>query len=187
MSERKREREAAAREELARRAQARRERCPLDRDAFEALYQYVAKRGFTDGLVRSELDHTKSWLDAHPFDATATISFLEEQGVNSDWDILVSADPCAIFGPTPTRLARMPLDASDLFQLISWLERELDEHPCAHDLQLTRRWLETNGKPLEITEFSLIAQGGGCDCEVVLNVDPENIYPPDVLAAVRSD
>jgi hypothetical protein len=182
MKESKREREAAAREELARRAQVRRERCPLDRDAFEALYQYVAKRSFTDGLVRGELDYTKSWLAAHSFDSAAMISFLGEQSVNSDWEVLVSADPCALFGPTPTRLARMPIDACDLLELLSWLERELDESPCAHDLQLTRHWLETNGRPVEVTEFALIAQGGGCDCEVVLNVDPENIYPPDILA-----
>src|SRR6478735_1229044 len=100
MNERKREREAAAREELERRARARRDRCPLDRDAFEALYEYVAKRSFTNGLVRGEPRYTNAWLAAQAFDAAATMSFLGEQGVSSDWDVLVNADPCAMFGPT---------------------------------------------------------------------------------------
>ncbi len=181
MSKLKREREAAVREELERRAVARRDRCPLDRDAFESLYEYVAIRACADGLARGELDRTKAWFPAHASDAATTILFLGEQGIASDWDLLVNADPCRLFGPTSTRLARMPIDASDLTEMLSWLENQLEERPCAHDLQLTRQWLKENAKPVETTEFALIAQGGGCDCEVVSNVDPENIYPPDVL------
>src|SRR6188768_600416 len=185
MNQRKREREAAAREELERRARARRDLCPLDRDAFEALFEFVAAKTHASGSARSELNLTKSWLAARGLDPTVTISFLAEQDVYSDWDLLVSADPCRLFGTTPTRLARMPLDAPDLVQLLSWLEDKLEEHPCQHNLLLTRQWLLDNTKPTATTEFALIAQGGGCDCEVVMNVEPENIYPPDLLDHTR--
>jgi hypothetical protein len=39
---------------------------------------------------------------------------------------------------------------------------------------------------VKVTEFALIAEGGGRDWEVILNVDPENIYPADVLPALGS-
>jgi len=152
----------------------------LDRDAFEALYEYVAARTHADGSAHSEFDFTKSWLAARGLDPTAMISFLAEQDVDSDWDLLVSADPCRLFGTTPTRLARMPLEAPDLVELLSWLESQLEEHPCQHSLHLTRQWLVDNAKPVAITEFALVAQGGACDCEVVMNVDPENIYPSNL-------
>lgn len=43
---------------------------------------------------------------------------------------------------------------------------------CDHTLTHTRAWLEAHHKPLRENLRALDAQGGHCDCEVLLNVSP---------------
>ena len=174
MSLSKKERRRLAEEEIDARQRARASRSPLTREELDELYAFVAERAFRDGRDKS-LALTTEWVTSH--DRLPAIAFLNEFGVATDWDVLVNADPCALFGPTATRLARMPLEPDQLLALIDAIDAQVEAVGCQHDLRLTRAWLEERGLPTALVEFALIAQGGGCDCEVVLNVDPERIYP----------
>ncbi len=176
----KQERRRRAQMELEGRQRRRLEQSPLSREELEDLYTFVAQRVFRDGLGDARLALTRSWLEERD-DAAAVLGFLAENRVTSDWEVLVQADPCELFGPTPTRLARMPIEASHLDALIAWVDGKVTVSGCDHDLTFARQWLADHALPIATTEFALIAQGGGCDCEVVLNVDPGRIYPPATL------
>jgi len=173
----KNERRAAAEAEIARRERERELTSPLSRAEMEALFVSVAERTRSQGLSR-DFDATRKWLVDNDKLVDVSLEFLVTNGVACDWDVLVGADPHVLFGPTPSRLARMPLDRASLTDLMAWLETALVERGCDHTLRLSLEWLGTHALPIASTEFSLIAQGGGCDCEVLLNVDPDRIYPP---------
>jgi len=172
----KQERRRLAAEQTRERERARVAASPITREQLEEIYRRVATRVFHEGHD-SSFSFTVEAVAGLGLDVEATRSFLHSQGCHSDWDLLVEADPCKLFGPTPTRLARMPLDHDQLHELVDWLEATLKQEPCSHDLHHTHSWLEARGVPVETMEFALIAQGGGCDCEVVMNLECGMIYP----------
>lgn len=61
--------------------------------------------------------------------------------------------------------------------MIGVVDLLVSESGCDHTLRHTRTWLTGRGLPAPPTEFALRALGGYCDCEVVLNVQAEFIYP----------
>ena len=67
----------------------------------------------------------------------------------------------------------MVLEPEELRALINHLDAELGDVPCEHTLRLTQAWAKTRGKDWEKLRPSLAHFGGGCDCEVLANVDPE--------------
>lgn len=172
----KQSRRKAVQIEQARRQSEQLALSPVSRDDFERLYADVAERAAAGGLGNI-FELTRASLCAGNQPVDAVISFFVAHGIKCDWDLLVNADPCELFGPTSKRLARMPIERDELEALLDWLEKNLQTESCKHDLRMTRRWLDEHGLPIAQTEFALIAQGGGCDCEVLLNVDPEAIYP----------
>ena len=70
----------------------------------------------------------------------------------------------------------MPIPLDALEALLAYLEDCTCEFGCDHTFRFARQWLVREGCPVYPTEFALIALGAGCDCEVVLNVIPANVY-----------
>jgi hypothetical protein len=96
--------------------------------------------------------------------------------MTDDWSVAIDGDPNKLFGPTRYQFARMPVPLDALEALISYLDERVSEMGCDHTRRFCREWLAREGWPGPPTEFALIAQGGGCDCEIVMNVEPSNIY-----------
>ena len=143
------------------------------------LWEYVAEKIATDGHEQS-FTLTEVWLAGHGVKPAPVLMFLEAHRVRDDFSLIIEGDPHKLFGPTADRLAQMPLERQDLEALITWLDSQCRRVGCDDTHRLTREWLRRHEKPLGLTEMSLLAQGGGCDCEVVLNVVPANIYPAAV-------
>lgn len=141
-----------------------------------ALMEYVAKRVALD---RSEAGfaHTLEWLQANSVDSDLALSFLGSVGIADDWDVITKANPYELFGSTETRLAWMPIEEQDLNDLLNYLEEALEKRGCQHDLAMASEWLRSKGYDEQIAGMALLSQGGGCDCEVVLNVEAEAVYP----------
>jgi len=174
--EKKRQREAAMRAEIARREQARRDRSPLSRDDMLKLIGFVGEKVMVDGHTH-DFTHTLLWLRENHCNQEDTIEFLKSEKLVDDWSLCVDGDPYALFGASQDRLSWMPLDRPHLEALLDWLDAEVPKRGCQHKMTLTTEWLEANDCPLHPTLIALLAHGGGCDCEVVLNVEPETIYP----------
>lgn len=73
-------------------------------------------------------------------------------------------------GPKLTRI-----DYEQLEDLLDYLEEQFDEEPCDHSARHAQRWAESRhiawaGLAPELQEF-----GGYCDCEIVMNVVPEEV------------
>lgn len=68
------------------------------------------------------------------------------------------------------RLASLPLSASELCELFAWLDRE-DAPPCDNTLCETVEFLQARKLDVDKVVAWLHEHGGGCDCEVIYNVD----------------
>jgi hypothetical protein len=67
----------------------------------------------------------------------------------------------------------MILAPGQLKELLDHLDEALGKTSCDHTNRLTRAWAADNAVDPEALERSLIHFGGGCDCEVLANVDPQ--------------
>jgi hypothetical protein len=172
----KRNRKRAVFEERTRRWRSNEAASPLSRELLTELLDYLAEHIVADGHDGT-FGHTLAWLSTKGLDPSPVTTFLQSHRWTDDFAVAISGDPCLLFGPTPERLARMPIERKALEELLSWLDEKCQASGCDNTRRFTREWLQKRGLPVATTEFALLAQGGGCDCEVVLNVDPENIYP----------
>jgi hypothetical protein len=122
--------------------------------------------------------NTKEWLTQHGFPVEPVLEALAARDLSSDWDVLLAANPFDLYGPTPRRLAWMPLERDQLEALMTHLD-EIGEagQGCDGSARHTGEWLSQNRLPVRETLAALMALGGGCDCEMA-NVEPEWIYPP---------
>jgi Protein of unknown function (DUF2695) len=68
---------------------------------------------------------------------------------------------------------RMVLSPEQLKLLLDHLDKELGKQGCDHTLRLTTAWGEQHGIEIKSLTDSMHHFGGGCDCEVLANVDPE--------------
>lgn len=174
--DRKRLRQEAIRAEIARREQNRRDRSPLTRNEMLKLLDFVGEKVMVEGHTH-DFSYTYEWLRKNNFNEERVISFFNDENIQDDWSLCIGGDPFTLLGPSKDRLSWMPIDRVDLESLIDWLDREVPSRGCNHDLVLTVEWLKKHNCPIHSTLMALLAHGGGCDCEVVLNVDPEKIYP----------
>jgi len=124
-----------------------------------------------------DFSFTCEWLQSNGFDEQQALKFFSDENIQDDWSLCVEGDPFALFGPSANRLSWMPISRPQLESLIEWLDTELSNEGCNHDMSLSSSWLERNNCPVHPTLMALLAHGGGCDCEVVLNVEPETICP----------
>jgi hypothetical protein len=67
----------------------------------------------------------------------------------------------------------MILEPRQLKALLDQLDERLPTEGCDHSLRLTRAWAEENAVDPDALEQSVSEFGGGCDCEVLVNVDPQ--------------
>lgn len=74
--------------------------------------------------------------------------------------------------------SRLPVDRPQLESLVRHLEKSLEVRSCDHTLALTNSWAVRNELPLDALRQGLADFGGYCDCEVVMNVDPDEIFEP---------
>jgi hypothetical protein len=173
--EKKRQREEAIKAEISRREEDRRNRSPLTREEMLDLLGFVGEKIMTQGHEK-DFSHTSQWLQDNGFDEQTALSFFRNEKITDDWSLCLNGDPYALFGPSEERLAWMPIECSQLEALLEWLDKEMPVAGCNHDLRLTSKWLQANDCPLHPTLMALMVKGGGCDCEVVMNIEPESIY-----------
>jgi hypothetical protein len=67
----------------------------------------------------------------------------------------------------------MVLEPAQLRALLNHLDANLEDVPCEHTLRLTLAWAKDRGINTDRLVPSLAHFGGGCDCEVLANVNPE--------------
>lgn len=79
-------------------------------------------------------------------------------------------------GERDERRKRMCLSEPQLEALLDHLEQRLERTGCDGTPRLTVEWIEGERMDRDRVLESLLELGGGCDCEVILNVDPEEIY-----------
>jgi hypothetical protein len=69
------------------------------------------------------------------------------------------------------------LGEAELRDLLNFLdEEEQAGATCDHTLRLTMVWASERGVDPDALEESLNELGGGCDCEVLANVVPEELF-----------
>jgi hypothetical protein len=74
--------------------------------------------------------------------------------------------------------ARMPLDRARLEALLEHVEAAVDANGCDHTLAATEAWAAREGIDLKRLHEGLEEYGGFCDCEVVMNVDADEVFTP---------
>jgi hypothetical protein len=74
--------------------------------------------------------------------------------------------------------ARMPLDRAQLEALLDHVEAAVEAVGCDHTPAATDAWAAAEGVDLERLHEGLEEYGGFCDCEVVLNVDADEVFTP---------
>ena len=66
----------------------------------------------------------------------------------------------------------LPMDEEGFWELFDYLDERLEEQDgCDHSLSLTRSFLETKGVDVDSILEWIVDNGGGCDCEVLYNVE----------------
>ncbi len=165
--DRKRARREAARREAQRRRDERRSSFPLSLNQVEHLLSYLAKGVLADGQ-QGDLALLRRWAEEQGIDVRPLIGFLSTQGWSSDWDVLLELEPGSIFSEAPT--SWMPLSEEELEQLLDAVDEGVRRDGCNHDTRFTQAWLRANDHDVASVVFALLRRGGGCDCEVVLNV-----------------
>ena len=66
----------------------------------------------------------------------------------------------------------LPMDEEVFWELFDYLDEHLEEQDgCDHSLSLTRSFLETKGVDVDSILDWIVDNGGGCDCEVLYNVE----------------
>ncbi len=169
-------RQEAINAEIAKRESARADLSPIDRGQLLCLVEYVGKN-IIDSGHEHDSQLIEQWTRNNSIDLNDLQTFLESERIKDDWDLAISCDPFDMFGASTERLSWMPLDQDELEELLDWLDEAVQKRGCNHNYTLTREWLSNKLKDTSTTLAALMAKGGGCDCEIVLNVEPETIYP----------
>lgn len=65
----------------------------------------------------------------------------------------------------------LPISRNIFHELFDYLDERLSEEDCNHDFEMTEEFLKQRNIPIEEVEAWLMGNGGGCDCEVLANVE----------------
>jgi len=170
----KQARKRAVAQEQQRRWRQAETNAPLTRAELEELIVYLSDRVLEahDGTFT----FTEAWLAGKSLAPEPVLGFLRANHAECDFEVFY-ADPHLLFGPTPARLARIPIDEIDLASLREAVDDRVRGQGCDHSVRFTRQWLIDNRFPAAPTLSALLAQGGGCDCEVAMNAQPHKFYP----------
>ncbi len=74
--------------------------------------------------------------------------------------------------------ALMPIDRSQLEALLDHVKAAVEADGCDHSRKATDAWAAANGLDLPSLNVGLEEYGGYCDCEVVMNVRPDEVFEP---------
>jgi hypothetical protein len=74
--------------------------------------------------------------------------------------------------------ALMPLDQAQLESLLDHVDAAVASEGCDHTRRATDAWAAQHGIELDRLHEGLEEYGGFCDCEIVMNVDPDAIFEP---------
>jgi hypothetical protein len=74
--------------------------------------------------------------------------------------------------------AWMPLDRGQLERLVAHVEAAVETDGCEHTLAATEAWATREDVDMERLRRGLEEYGGFCDCEVVMNVDVDEVFTP---------
>lgn len=74
------------------------------------------------------------------------------------------------------RTSLMPLDEEQLGALVAFVEGQLAADGCDHTLRRAELWARDHGVGWEALRSGLEESGGFCDCEVVMNCGPEEVF-----------
>ena len=103
--------------------------------------------------------------------------FLEANGITDDWWFILKGDPFKMFGPRNGHLHRMPIPRESLIELIDQVDRNVATQGCDHSHRFVEAFLAKHSEEKTLlTIGALAALGGGCDCEVVLNVSVDEVF-----------
>ncbi len=69
--------------------------------------------------------------------------------------------------------AAVGIDGSSLSQLVKHVEERVAEEGCDHTLRFAEEWAAEHGHEWRRLRDTLGAAGAYCDCEVLLNADPD--------------
>jgi hypothetical protein len=175
MASRKKERQLAAAREMERRRYAAAESSPLSRTQLDGLWLHVANQIARSGHD-GELTLTRNWLTSNEHPIDETVEFLSQHRMNNDFDVLYHCDPNELFGTANERRRRMPIDRQHLNELLDYLDRNIPTAGCDHSTKLTEQWLNDRELPTILTVMACLALGGGCDCEIAMNVEIESVF-----------
>ena len=67
--------------------------------------------------------------------------------------------------------ASLPMPEEMFRELFDYLDERLGEEDCRHDLRLTTAFLAAQDCDVETVLEWLAENGGGCDCEVLANIE----------------
>jgi hypothetical protein len=73
---------------------------------------------------------------------------------------------------------RMPLDRPQLEGLLEHVASAVAVNGCDHTRAATDDWAAREGIDVERLHEGLEEYGGFCDCEVVMNVDADEVFTP---------
>lgn len=68
------------------------------------------------------------------------------------------------------------IDYEQLEELLDYVEGQFDEEPCDHSARHAQRWASSRRIDWEALAPELREFGGYCDCEIVMNVVPEEVF-----------
>jgi hypothetical protein len=74
------------------------------------------------------------------------------------------------------RAALMPLGKEQLGDLVNFVDAHLVAEGCDHTRRYTERWATEHHVSLDRLADGLEEFGGFCDCEVVMNCDPDQVH-----------
>ena len=73
---------------------------------------------------------------------------------------------------------RMPLDRAQLAALLNHVDAAVVANGCDHTRAATDDWAAREGTDLQRLREGLEEYGGFCDCEVVMNVNVDEVFTP---------
>ena len=174
--DRKRARQEAVKAERVKRQEQSREQAPFSRremvDLMEHVARSISQKKLQDGYV-----YTSEWLNSQSYNVDQAIEYLRSNRIADDWELITKGNPYELFGSSDKRRAWMPLEKKEMSELIAWLDSKLNEQGCQHNHSLTNQWLRSKGIDNPAIGMALLSQGGSCDCEIVLNIEIDAIYP----------
>ena len=69
--------------------------------------------------------------------------------------------------------AALPITRSELGALFDWLSEHNSADSCDNTLRDTKQFIREHDLPQESTIAWLMENGGGCDCEVLANIEAD--------------